>query len=215
MLELGSGSSPHLEELARRGYKYLGLDINEIMLSYSQKRAKTLGISATFIQADMRKFTLEKPVDFVYVMLGSLYAKSTEDLLSHFDGVALALNPGGLYLLDWCVNFHWGDQFKVDDSWTMEKEEVKVNTRFVVEEVMDRARQISKHKLLADVDDHGKILHLETVGVGRTIFPQEFLLLVEKSKRFEFIGWWNNWNLEEPLEKADHIERPIILIRRI
>jgi hypothetical protein len=50
--------------------------------------------------------------------------------------------------------------------------------------------------------------------VVRTIFPQEFLLLVEKSRQFEFIGWWNLWNLEEPVEKAEHIDRPITVIRR-
>ena len=215
-LELGSGNSPHLEELARRGYEYLGLDINPVMLDYAQKRAEAHGISATFMQADMRHFSLETPVDFVYVMLASLFTESTEDVLSHFSAVAKALKAGGLYFLDWCVNFQWGDMSDVrEQSWTMEKEEVKVDVRVLNEGVIDRVAQINQHKILADVDDHGKQIHLENVEVGRTIFPQEFLLLVEKSKKFEFIGWWNNWNLEEPIEKAARIDRPITLIRRI
>ncbi|MBM3243053.1 class I SAM-dependent methyltransferase [Candidatus Poribacteria bacterium] len=53
VLELASGNSPHLEELARRGYEYIGIDINEGMLAYAQHKAEVLGIPATFIKADM------------------------------------------------------------------------------------------------------------------------------------------------------------------
>ncbi len=214
VLDLGCGPSPHLQELTKRGYEYVGLDINNVMLDYAKQKAKALGIAATFIQADMRHFSLEKPVDFAFTMLGSLYAETTEDLLSHFTAVAKALNSGGLYFLDWCINFQWGDISNGEQSWTMEKEGAKIDVRFV-SEVVDRAAQICKHKILADVDEHGKILHLETVEVGRTIFPQEFLLLVEKSGRFEFIGWWNDWNLDESVEKAEQISRPITVLRRL
>lgn len=214
VLDLGCGPSPHLQEMAQRGYEYVGLDINEVMLNYAEQKAKALGIAATFIRADMQHFSLEKSVDFAFTMLGSLYAETTEDLLSHFAAVAKALNPGGLYFLDGCIEFRWGELFSGDQSWTIEKEGVKIDVRFITEGVVDRAAQICKHKILADVDDHGKILHLETVEVGRTIFPQEFLLLVEKSGAFEFIGWWNNWNLDESVEKAERISRPITVIRR-
>lgn len=215
VLDLGCGPSPHLEELARRGYGYVGLDINRVMLDYAKQKAEALDVTAAFIQADMRDFSLEGPVDFAFTMLGSLYAETTEDLLSHFAAVAKVLNPGGLYFLDWCINFQWGDRSNSEEAWAIEKEGVKVDVKFVDEGVIDRAAQIHKYKILADVDDHGKALHLETVEVGRTIFPQEFLLLVEKSGKFEFIGWWNNWNLDEPVEKAEYISRPITVIRRL
>jgi len=215
VLELASGTSPHLLELTRRGYEYLGLDINEAMLNYARQKALAYGIEATFYLADMRRFSLEEPVDFVYTMLGSLYAETTDDLFSHFATVAQALNPGGLYFLDWCVNFEWDGLSNKDQSWTIEKERIKIDVKFKTEEVINHAAQICKHRLLADVNDQGKVFHLESVEVGRTVFPQEFLLLVEKSKRFEFIGWWNNWNLDEPIEKATHIDRPITLIRRV
>lgn len=215
VLDIGCGLAPHLEELTQRGYEYVGLDINKVMLDYAHEKAKALDIAATFILADMRHFSSEKPVDFAFVMLGSLYAKTTEDILSHFTAVARALNPGGLYLLDWCIHFQWGDTPTGEQSWTIEKNGVKIDVKFVREDIIDRAAQICRDKLLVDVNDHGKILRLESVEVTRTIFPQEFLLLVEKSRGFEFIGWWNNWDLNEPIEKAEHIDRPITLIRRL
>lgn len=215
VLELGCGPSPHLEELARRGYEYVGLDINGAMLAYAQQKAEALGIAATLIRADMRWFSLEKPVDFAFTLLGSLYAETTAELLSHFAAVADALNPGGLYLLDGCIDLRWDDPSGEEERWTIEKEGVKIAVRFVREKVIDRAAQICKHKLLMDVDDHGKELHLETHEVTRMIFPQELLLLVKESGRFEFVGWWNNWDLDEPLEEVEHISRPIAVIRRL
>jgi len=109
VLELACGPSPHLEELTKRGYEYVGLDTNQAMIDYVQRKARSLGIQPTLILADMIDFSLEVPVDFAYTMLGSLYAETTHDILSHLTSVAEALNPGGLYLLDWCVNFQWNE----------------------------------------------------------------------------------------------------------
>ena len=215
VLELGCGPSPHVGELAGRGYEYVGLDINELMLDYAKERAKDLGAAATFIRADMRHFSLRTPVDFVYVMLGSLYAETTDDLLSHFAAVAQALNPGGLYLLDWCINFQWDGTPADEQSWTIEENRVIVDVKYMTESVIDRAAQTYREKLVMDVNDHGKTLRLGSTEVRRTIFPQEFLLLVEKSGDFEFIGWWNNWDLNEPIEKTERVDRPIAVVRRL
>jgi len=214
VLELACGPSPHLEELAKRGYEYVGLDINQAMIDYAQRKARALGIHPTFLLADMRSFSLEEPVDFVYTMLGSLYVETTQDILSHLSSVAKALNPGGLYLLDACTNFQWNEGIK-EQSWMIEKEGVKVDVKFASEAIIDRVAQTCRNKVVADVDDHGKVLHLGDIEVSRTIFPQEFLLLIEKARRFEFIGWWNNWNMAEPIEVAKSIDRPITLIRRL
>jgi SAM-dependent methyltransferase len=44
VLELGCGPAPHLEELARRGYTYVGLDLSGPMLAYAQKGGHNPGI---------------------------------------------------------------------------------------------------------------------------------------------------------------------------
>ena len=213
MLEMASGVSPHLAELARRGYRYTGLDINPAMIAYATEKAESAGIRAGFLEADMRDFSLDRGVDFAFTMCGSLYVQSTADILSHFDAVARALPPGGLYLLDWCINFEWDQPVRGDHGWTIEKEGVRVDVRFALE-IVDRASQLARHRLSAEVNDHGTVRSFESVDIVRVILPQEFLLLVEKSGNFEFVGWWNNWDLEQPIEKAEKIDRPIALIRR-
>lgn len=212
VLELGSGTSPHLEEWKKRGIEYVGIDTNKSMLSYGREKARKLRMAPTFLRADMRNFSLRRHVDFAYTLLGSLFVETTSDIRSHFRSVARALNPGGLYFLDWCVNFQWGDRSR-SSRWTIRKDKIRVKVTFGTE-VLNVASQMVKNTLIADVNDDGKRLHLESVDVVRTIFPQEFILLAEEFDKFEFIGWWNHWNLKEPVDKATRISRPIVLLRR-
>jgi SAM-dependent methyltransferase len=214
VLELGCGTAPHLNELTRRGYKYVGLDINEKMLRYARSKGEASRTNASFLQGDMRHFSLEEPVDFAYVMLGSLYAETTRDLNMHLESIGRVVKPGGLYFLDWCINFDWDSKLPREQKWTIEQQGTRVDCQFI-SEVAERATQTCRNRLLAEVHDHGRTLHLGSTENTRTVFPQEFLLLIEKQRVFEFVGWWNNWNLAEPIEKATHIERPIALIRRI
>lgn len=212
MLELASGTSPHLEELLRRGYAYTGLDLSKAMVLWSDAKARKLGIDARFIEADMADFCVPEPVDFVFTMCGSLYTKSTSEFISHLESVATALRPGGLYFLDWCINFEW-NQPKGEQKWKMKRKGVEIKVCFR-EEIVDPASQIARHRLSGDLVDHGEEHHFESVNTVRVILPQEFLLFLEKCGKFEFIGWWNNWDLGRPMEKEETANRPITLIRR-
>jgi ubiquinone/menaquinone biosynthesis C-methylase UbiE len=59
VLEIACGNAPHLEELAKRGYRYTGLDLNEAMLAYSGEKAKRLGVDAQFVRSRMSAFRIE------------------------------------------------------------------------------------------------------------------------------------------------------------
>lgn len=214
VLELACGPAPHMAEWVRRNYQYVGLDINPRMLDYAQQRAAGLGLPATWVQADMNDFELEEPADFTCVLLGSLFVESTAELLQHLACAARALRPGGLYLLDWCIQFNWDDPGG-DEHWTIEREGVRVDVHFETAGPVDHAAQLRPERLVVEVEEADRQFRLESLEVNRSIFPQEFLLLLDKSGCFELVGWWNHWNLDEPIERADTINRPIVLIRRI
>ncbi len=212
VLELASGTSPHLEELSRRGYHYTGLDISRAMLLWSGAKARKLGVEAHFIEGDMADFRIGEPADFVFTMCGSLYTRSTAGFMSHLESVAGALRPGGLYFLDWCINFDW-NQPREEQKWKMKRDGLEIRVRFL-EEIVDPATQIARHRLIGDLRDRGEEHHLESIDTARVILPQEFLLLLEKCGKFEFLGWWNEWDLERPMEEEEHASRPITLVRR-
>ena len=53
VLELACGPAPHLAELARRGFAYVGVDVSAEMLEYAAQRAMAAGAATEFIQASM------------------------------------------------------------------------------------------------------------------------------------------------------------------
>jgi SAM-dependent methyltransferase len=212
VFELGCGPAPHLEELARRDYEYLGLDLSPDMLTYAETKAQAIKASAGFHLADMTDFELTEQVDFAFVLLGSLQARNTAELVSHFDSVGRVLKSGGLYLLDWCINFT--PNTEESESWEMAKGPVKVKTTYQTK-LIHPVEQVTEETLTLDIDHAGERDVIRETWVRREIYPQEFLMFIATRKDFEFIGWWNDWDLTQPLDGAREINRPITVLRRL
>lgn len=210
--EIGCGNSPHMEELIARGFEYTGIDLSADMLEYSRQRASKAKITPELIQANMTEFSIGRKVDFAFVMLGSIYASSTRELASHFDSVSHALNPGGLYLLDWCIQFD--PLAEHSESFETMFEGIRVVTHYTTRP-LNRIEQTYEEHIVLDITEEGRTRTVETRDLKRGLYPQEFLSLIAGRKDFEFVGWWNNWNLSRPLQGTEKIERPITLIRRI
>ncbi|MEW6185232.1 MAG: class I SAM-dependent methyltransferase [Thermodesulfobacteriota bacterium] len=209
-LELACGNGPHLNELIHRNYRYIGLDLNEHMLEFTRRKISNPN-QATLSKGDLCRFTLKESAEFAFIALGSLFAKNTADLIDHFRSVAGAISPGGLYLLDWCVYF--SSRYEVEEKWEIEQDEILVQTT-VNGKIVDPVEQIYEEAITLEVTDNRPKSTYKGVDYKRIIYPQEFLLMVEHKTEFEFIGWWNNWNLGDPLPSPNPITRPIVLLRR-
>ncbi len=198
VLEIACGTAPYLAEWQRRGYRYCGLDLSPSMLDAGRTKAASLGIAADFVAADMRNFDpgIIGPVDLAYVLLGSIYVGSNREFLGHLDRVAQALAPGGLYLLDsvvWFVTFRGYRR-----RWTRHHGGVSVRMTYRAEPI-DPIAQTYNEFVILDVDDHGTRHKIESRVPTKIFFPQEFLCLVELSRRFEFVEWFNDFSLTAPV----------------
>jgi SAM-dependent methyltransferase len=215
VLELASGPSPHMIELFRRGYHYTGIDINENMLEYVRAKAKTASVYPDLRNASMIDFSLDVKVDFAFVMLGSLYVTNTSEMNRHFISVANALTTGGLYLLDWCVNFDLTKVYSDNgEEWETSLGGITVKTKVKMRPV-DFVQQLFEENLIMEVDDNGDRQVISSRYPKKLIFPQEFLFFINQRQDFELMGWWNDWDLSKPLESVcKEIARPIILLRK-
>lgn len=100
VLDLACGPGYHAREFARRGLRAVGLDLSAGMLAYGADQARAEGLDVTFIEADMRRFTLDAPVDLIISVFDSIDFLSDQDaLISHMHAVAANLTPGGVYLV--------------------------------------------------------------------------------------------------------------------
>ena len=212
VLELGCGPAPHLAELSQRKYQYVGLDLSPEMLAHAQQKADAIHASARFVLADMTDFKLAENVDFVFVLLGSLQTRDTAELISLFDSVSDVLRPGGLFFLDWCVTFTPNQESA--DSWEMVRDRTKVKTTYQTK-LVNPVEQVFEESLTLEVDDDGDKKVFRETALVRQIYPQEFLLFIAARNDFEFVGWWNNWDLTQTLIETQKVSRPITILRRI
>ncbi len=198
VLEIACGTAPHLAEWQRRGYRYCGLDLSPAMLDAARARAERLDIAADFVAADMRDFAAADigPVDLAYVLLGSIYVGSNREFLRHLDRVAAVLAPGGLYLLDSVVWFEIWSEYR--RRWVRHQGGVSVRMTYRAEPI-DLVAQTYDEFITLDVDDHGNRRKIESRVPTKIFFPQEFLCLVELSRWFEFVGWFNDFDLAAPV----------------
>nr|AOR51130.1 hypothetical protein [uncultured bacterium pAW1] len=213
VLEVCCGNALHAGELANHGYRFFGLDRNRNMLDHDISHWRHLEPKPVFIEGDMMDFTSPEPIDFAYVMIGSLYFESLDDMTRHFDAMARAIRPGGLYFLDWCVQFSDPASQMADKEIVREENGIEISSRFKIR-VLDVARQFYEEVWTISVNDHGRRRTFEMIERNKAIFPQEFLLFLESRTQFEFVGWWDQWDLSKPVDGRSDIIRPSILIRR-
>src|SRR5579872_1214001 len=205
VFEIACGTAPYLAEWHGRGYRYCGLDLSPPTLRAARAKADQLGISADFVTADMRDFRPEAvgPVDLAYVLLGSIYVTSNREFFDHLGRVATVLPSGGLYLLDSVVWFEIFSDYR--RRWTRRRNGVTVRMHYQAE-LIDAIAQTYNEFVTLDIDDHGARHRIESRVPTKIFYPQEFLCLIELSREFEFVGWFNDFDLAAPVTpKGRHI----------
>ena len=210
VFEIACGTAPYLEEWHRRGYRYCGIDLSPPMLDNARAKAASLGIAADFVRADMRDFDPRKigAAELAYVLLGSIYVGSNREFLDHLARVAEVLPAGGLYLLDSVVWFQlFGGRRR---GWTRQRGGVTVRMRYRAE-IIDSVAQTYDECVTLDVNDRDATHRIEGRVPTKFFFPQEFLCLVAAS-RFEFVGWFNDFDLDAPVTPQG---RHITILRRL
>ncbi|MBI2459144.1 MAG: class I SAM-dependent methyltransferase [Parcubacteria group bacterium] len=190
VLDIACGTALQLEEMAKRGYKAIGLDASSKMLDLLKNKALNGGLEIETVKNDMNNFRLKQKVDFAFIMMGSIiYVKNNESFLSHLNSVADSLSSGGLYLIE-NLAINWADlAFLKPQSWIMKQDGIKVKTTYQILP-KDPLRQIITQTLKMQVNDNGKKMEFVDKDDLKIIFPEEFKLLIDVNGRFEFIGFF-------------------------
>jgi ubiquinone/menaquinone biosynthesis C-methylase UbiE len=102
VLDLACGTGSLSVLLAERGYRVLGLDCSEQMLTMAQQKADSLAENRPFfICQPMQRLRLYEPVDAAVCCLDSVnYLTRPQDCRETFRRVYDALNAGGVFVFD-------------------------------------------------------------------------------------------------------------------
>ncbi len=133
VLELACGSGRLVRELAARGWRSDGFDLNAAMLAFARDRISAAGLTARLWQDRMEAFHPpgKTRYDLVHCLVSTFkYLLSEDDALACLERVAASLKPGGLFV----VGLHLtapGSTKPTHERWTASRDGVAVvcNTR--------------------------------------------------------------------------------------
>lgn len=99
--ECACGTGALTLPLARRGYRVIGVDASESMLSVAQQKARNAGLQTPFIRQDMCALTLHRRQNAVLSTCdGVNYLLTPVRLRAFFNAAYAALKPGGALIFD-------------------------------------------------------------------------------------------------------------------
>lgn len=101
ILDLACGFGHHALELARRGFRVVGVDVSQELIDYAKARALQKGIDVEFICADLRSLSIDHKFEVVLSLFdGAIgYFETEEENLKTFSVISSFLRPGGKHLM--------------------------------------------------------------------------------------------------------------------
>ncbi len=101
LCDCACGTGSMSVRFARRGIRVTGVDLSGEMLARAQEKARRFGVQVMFVEQDMCRLTLPRPVDaLVCACDGVNYLLSDDSVTRFFERAHQALRPGGALAFD-------------------------------------------------------------------------------------------------------------------
>lgn len=217
VIDMACGPGYHALSFAKSGVKAYGLDLRGEMLRLGQEKAAKAGVKIDWIEADMRTYTLPKPTDVAFCMFDGLDCLLTnENLVKHFQAVARNLTDKGLYIVDLShpseIDFAHYKKF----HYAGKRDGVQVDIHWAVNDPQyDLATGIANVTVEMHVNDNGKKTVVSDTAQERLMFPQEIVLMGELAKTLKVVGWYGDFDINQPLDSSPKSKRMIGVLQKV
>lgn len=215
VLDVACGTGHHALRLAGRGYRVTALDLSPDSVEFLRQEATAAGLPVESVVGDMTDFRLPKPVDAAICMQDSQgHLLTNEALIAHLRAVHASVRPGGIFVFDRLVPSGWATP-GARWSWTRRRRGITVRTTFRTLLNYDAASQVCEEVMRFDIAENGAHRVVRQRHRTRIVFPQELRALAELAGGWEFCGWFSNFSLKRPLERAAAALVMITVLRRL
>lgn len=200
ILEPACGSGRLMGELAKRGHRVAGFDLNPSMLQAAKYRFQAINRSSLLKEASLESFSLSGKFDIAHCLLSSFkYILDEKGAVSHLRKIAGHLCEGGIYLL----GIHLTDYERTTcehERWTGSNDEISVicNTRTWPPDRKKRRERL-RNRLRALHAGESKERCLETHWECRTYSADQFFRTLAKVPELSVVGLYDfNHDINSP-----------------
>jgi len=214
LLEPACGSGRLVTELAARGYRLTGFDLNQATLSYLRRRLTRRRLHAETFEAEMSNFRLSQRVDAAYCTINTFRHLLTEQTArGHLERVASSLRPGGIYI----VGLHLlplGINEEYAERWTKRRGDTKVTATLCIVRT-DLRRRIEDLRVWLLVLRRSKELHLRYEFQFRTYTARQFRRLLGSVPSLELCDVYDfRYDIKQPFAVNDETAYSVFVLRR-
>lgn len=216
VLEIACGPGYHVCAFVKRGVWAIGLDLRPEMIAFAKGYASSQGVEAEWVAADMRGFSLPKPVDAIITMYDSIDCLATgDDLVDHFRTVARNLTPGGIYLFEVthprdCSMFNYGSY-----KYEGERDGTKVEIIWAVNDpVPDPITQIAEVETILRVTENDRVMEFRDKARERFTMPQEFMALIKLAGGLDVVEVYGDFVQGLRMDNSPASRRMIFVLRK-
>lgn len=125
-LEIACGSGRLLVELARRGWRVAGVDLEPEMVRYARERLAAEGLSGTVRAAPMQDFRFARPFDLAHCLISTFrHLLAEADARATLECVARGLRPGGIFVLGLHLT-EYGYDRRQRERWVAQRDGTRV-----------------------------------------------------------------------------------------
>ena len=219
-LEPACGSGRLVLELARRGWRVYGTDLNANMLAYARERLDAAG-DATSSRATLRQLDMSERLptrgrfDLAHCFVSTFKYLLTENAARrHLEAVAEALKPGGLYVLGFHLS-DYEDRGLTRERWTAKHEEGDVVCN-IQSWPPDPKTRLERVRSRLSIRQAGVQRRSETHWNFRTYTAHEARRLLAKVPALEHIETFDfTYEIERPIPfDGEQLDVVLVLRRR-
>jgi SAM-dependent methyltransferase len=213
VLEPACGSGRLLVELAGRGWRVTGLDLEEKMVGYARARLAQAGLRGEVLHAPMQAFDLPRRFDLAHCLISTFkHLLDEQTAVAALRCVARSLAPGGLFVL----GLHLTDyacEGRQRERW----EAGRGGTRVVCNLQSwppDRRRRRERMRSRLTTVRRGVVDRMESHWEFRTYDEAELSRLVGAVRGLEHVATHDfSYDLEREVH-PDQLDRVVVLRRR-
>lgn len=214
VLEPACGSGRLLVEMARRGWRVHGFDLEPAMVDYSRERLASSDLSGTVTRGDMSDFKVRGTFDLAHCFVSTFkYLLTEEAARRHLESVARALRPGGIYALGFHLS--WYDyREKTNERWTVERDGARIDCT-ISGWPADRKTRREKVEARMRVLEGGVEKRSKTTWNFRSYDARQVRSLLRSVPALEHVATYDfHYEIDEPQRFSDEQCDTLLILRR-